>query len=540
MPTLEFPMRPIALAMPLLVGLLLVDGAALAHEAACEMGLVWEDSNGNGLQDPGERPLPGIRLWDGERLLTTDAQGRFAHPGARDGSLSIIKPAEHALPMRADGLPDAWVDLRAAPDHARRQAERGAGSTACRDFALLPQPSAGDQPMQVLLFGDPQVKSMRDVDFFRRDIVEPLLGRQGAQLGITLGDLVDDRLDLLPEVVRTTSALEIPWMTVPGNHDMDLDAATDAEALRSFRQHAGPDTYAREEANAVFVALDNVIHLPGQRPAYVGGLRADQFDFLEAYLPTLGPDRLLVLAMHIPLFNTAAGDADSFRPDDRQRLFALLARFPHVLVLSAHTHVQRHVRHDSAGGWTGAQPLHEYNVGAASGAFWSGVQDAAFIPDATMADGTPNGHARLLVQPGGGYALSWHPARDPAQTTIGLHLPKVLRQGAYPAWGVYANVYMGEDDTLVEYRVGEGPWQAMRKVLQPDPALLAENARDDQAEALRGYDRSPEARPSHHLWRGSLPTDLAPGSHRVEVRAQDRWQGEQRAATRYRLETAEP
>ena len=533
-------MRPIALAMSLLVGLLLVNGAALADEADCEMGLVWEDSNGNGRQDPGERPLPGIRLWDGERLLSTDAHGRFAYPGGRDGSLSIIKPAGHALPMRADGLPDAWVDLRSTSATPHGHGNSAAASAACRDFALLPRPAARDQPLEVLLFGDPQVKSMRDVDFFKRDIVEPLLGLHGAQLGITLGDLVDDRLELLPEVVRSTSSLGIPWMNVPGNHDIDLDAANDAEALRSFRQHAGPDTYAREEANAVFIALDNVIHLPGQRPAYVGGLRADQFDFLEAYLPTLGADRLLVLAMHIPLFNTAAGDGDSFRPDDRQRLFALLARFPHVLVLSAHTHVQRQVRHDLAAGWTGAQPLHEYNVGAACGAFWSGVEDADGIPDATMADGTPNGHARLQVHPGGRYALAWHPARDPAQTTIGLHLPKVLRQGAYPAWGVYANVYMGEDDTLVEYRVGEGPWQAMRKVLQPDPALLVENARDDQAEALRGYDRSPEAKPSHHLWRGSLPTDLAPGLHRVEVRAQDRWQGEQRATTRYRLETAEP
>jgi hypothetical protein len=37
-----------------------------------------------------------------------------------------------------------------------------------------------------------------------------------------------------------------------------------------------------------------------------------------------------------------------------------------------------------------------------------------------------------------------------------------------------------------------------------------------------------------------LPTDLDPGVHDVEVRAFDRWQGEQRAMTRYRLEQAAP
>src|SRR3546814_7054108 len=95
---------------------------------------------------------------------------------------------------------------------------------------------------------------------------------------------------------------------------------------------------------------------------------------------------------------------------------------------------------------------------------------------------------------------------------------------------------MGRDDTRVEYRVDGGDWMPMRRVSQPDPRLLVENMRDDLAETLRGYDRSPEAKPSPHLWRGALPTDLAAGEHRVEVRAFDAWQGEQRAGTTYRLQ----
>jgi hypothetical protein len=116
----------------------------------------------------------------------------------------------------------------------------------------------------------------------------------------------------------------------------------------------------------------------------------------------------------------------------------------------------------------------------------------------------------------------------------------VLRQGAYPAWGVYANVYMGFDGSRVEYRIDGGDWKPMAKVLAPDPRLLAENVRDDEADALRGYDRSPEATPSSHLWRGALATHLAVGSHRVEVRYFDPWRGEQRASTGYRLEEAAP
>ncbi len=59
----------------------------------------------------------------------------------------------------------------------------------------------------------------------------------------------------------------------------------------------------------------------------------------------------------------------------------------------------------------------------------------------------------------------------------------------------------------------------MKRVERADPRVLAENVRDDAADALRGYDRSPEATPSTHLWRGALPTALAVGEHTVEVRA---------------------
>ena len=405
-------------------------------------------------------------------------------------------------------------------------------------LCLFAQARAGEDGLRVLVFGDPQVKSAREVDYYRRDIVEPLRGRHGAQLGITLGDVVDDVPALHPVVKAETARLGIPWLYAPGNHDVDPDATDDAGSLRSFNREIGPDTFLRETRLANFVVLDDVIALPGRKPAYIGGFREDQFLRLEARLPELRKDRLLVLAMHIPLFEEAG--KDSFRDEDRARLFALLQPFPHVLVLSAHSHAQRHVFHDADDGWQGATPLHEYNVGAACGSYWSGVEDAAGIPDAMMADGTPNGYAVLTVKPGGDYALAWHNARDATDSQIGLHAPKVLRRGAYPAWGVFANVYMGMDDTRVEYRVDDGEWMPMKQVLQPDPALLVENMRDDLAEALRGYDRSPEAEPSPHLWRAALPTKLEAGEHRIEVRAFDRWRGEVRASTTYRLEEAGP
>ena len=426
------------------------------------------------------------------------------------------------------------VDRGLPMPRARRAAVPG-----CIDYQRQPtRPRQDSHDLRVLVFGDPQVETMADVDYYDRDIVQPLLGTHGAALGITLGDVVDDQPALYAQVKSVTSQLGVPWLYAPGNHDVDPGAISDADALQGFHRQIGPDTFARQTRQADFIVLDDVITLPGQKPGYIGGLREDQFEFLETYLPTLSKQRLLVLAVHIPLFDESG--RDTFRDQDRARLFGMLREFPHVLVLSAHRHAQRHVFHGAGDGWQGAQPLHEYNVGASCGSYWSGIKDAQGIPDATMADGTPNGYAVLTVGQGGGYTLAWHNARDVADSQIGLHAPKVLRRGAYPAWGVYANVYMGMDDSRVEYRVDGGDWGPMKRVEQPDPALLAENMRDDGADALRGYDRSPEAEPSPHLWRAALPTSLAVGDHQVEVRTFDRWRGEFRATTTYRLEDALP
>jgi len=403
--------------------------------------------------------------------------------------------------------------------------------------AGLPAHAASPR-LHVLVFGDPQVESPQDVDYYRRDIIEPLRGHHAASLGIALGDIVDDAPAMYPAVRAATETLGIPWLYAPGNHDVDADARDDASSLEVFSREIGPDTQLRETPLANFIVLDDVIAMPGAKPAYIGGFREDQFAWLQARLPRLPKDRLLVVALHIPLFEEAG--KDSFRDADRERLFAMLRVFPHVLLLSAHNHSQRHVFHDAGTGWHGAVPLHEFNVGATCGSYWSGAKDAAGIPDATMSDGTPNGYAVLEVAPGGAYSLAWHNARDTADTQIGLHAPKVLRRGAYAGWGVFANVYMGMDETRVEYRVDNGAWMPMKKVVQPDPALLAENMRDDLADGLRGYDRSPEAEPSAHLWRGALPTKLDTGEHQVEVRAFDRWRGEVRARTRYRLDEAAP
>lgn len=514
-------------------------------------GTVFEDRDGDGRQGRAEPGIAGVALSNGRALAITDGRGRYRLSVSPGQTVFAIKPASWRLPGSDPARPGAWRHLRAiAPPSVkyggiqvgRDQAGRNQAGTQPRSFDVgLRRAPAGDGRLEARVFADPQVKSPTDVGYYARDIVDSVLAGAGEgprrpELGLSLGDIVDDRLDLYPALNAETRRIGLPWLHVAGNHDLDFDVTRDEDSLLTFRNTFGPDTFAWEEDEAVFIGLDDVIYRPGQTPAYIGGFREDQFAFLEAYLPRVPKTRLLVLAMHIPLFEPDG--RDTFRDADRARLFALLREFPKVLVLSGHSDAQQHWMHDAGTGWQGAAPLHEYNVGAACGAYWSGAKDAAGIPDATMSDGTPNGYASLGIDRDGRYTLGWHSARDPQDRQIGLHAPKVLRRGAYPAYGVFANVYMGRDDTRVEFRIDEGEWKPMRRTVAPDPRVLRENLLDADADTLRGYDRSAEATLSPHLWRGTLPTDLAAGTHRVEVRAFDPWRGETRAQVDYRLQEA--
>ena len=384
--------------------LLIACGLSVAVEARSVSGRIVEDTNADGRVEAGEPPLAGVIVSDGERLVRSDADGRFRFD-APAGPVFVVKPATHAVPTGDDGLPAFWSD-------------RADGRW---EVALRPvEAPEGEWTMR--LFGDPQPKSEVDVDHYRRDIITSEQALPRARLGVSLGDIVHSNLALYPAMVRAAAAMRTPWLHVSGNHDRDHAAGSDEASLATFRRFFGPDTFAWEEPGLAMVVLDNTVHEPGSGvPArYVGGLRDAQFRFLEAYLATLPVDRMLLVAMHIPLFDTNPDPAvDTFRDADRQRLYRLLAGHPRVLLLSSHTHLQQHRWHGAAEGWPGAEPLHEYNVGAACGAFWSGVKDERGIPDTRMADGTPNGFATLTVPPGGGYALRCA-ARAPARRMAGV------------------------------------------------------------------------------------------------------------------------
>ena len=327
-------------------------------------------------------------------------------PRAREGAFSVINPEGGGLPSTLTICPNSTAGPPARRPRPLKPRPRPT-------FLLIPFAEPDD--FQALVFTDTQPTSPAEVGYLDRTIVAGLVGRSDFQFGVTLGDVTSNHPELYPAINATLARLGIPWHAVNGNHDLDLGAADDRSSVATFESVYGPSTYAFTCGRALFIALNDVRFLGG--PRYVGGLRPDQWTFLENLLRiTPSTATLIVTLMHIPLFSPDPSNAETFRATDRARLFALLRDRPHVLLLSGHTHYQRHVFYDRADGWQGSAPLEEDNVAAACGSFWGGPLDASGLPLATMADGTPHGYGILFVH-GTETRLDYQPARHPASYT---------------------------------------------------------------------------------------------------------------------------
>jgi hypothetical protein len=487
-------MRPRAAALGALVAAL----AAAARLCASE-GFVFDDRNGDGLRGAGEPGIASVAVSNGVDVARTDASGFYRLPDRAGARVFVIKPRGWCPPLDADNVPRIGAPPAGAPGPV--------------DFPLRPRAEADD--LRALVLTDPQPASETEAGYLAKGLLARLGRRPDMAFGVTLGDIVYDRPDLFARVNALLGRVGVPWYSVPGNHDKALGTPDEAASIAAFESVYGPSTYAFHAGPALFVALDDVRPLGG--PRFIGGLRPDQFEFLSNLLKTSPRDEWLVLMVHIPLFLPYPDSPVTFRTQDRLRLFGMLRDRAHVLILSGHTHYQRHVAHGAEDGWAGAEPLHEYNVAAACGGFWSGPAGPDGVPVSTMSDGTPPGYAVLGFTPAG-VSMDYFPALLPPDRQLEVHAPSAVapHQG-YVSY--FANVFNGDDAWAVESRIDGRAWVPMARTLGWDPSFAdAYLAQDRAARPLAGP-RLPPPSVCYHLWRGTLPADLAVGSHVLRVRA---------------------
>jgi hypothetical protein len=412
------------LVLVLALGLAL-PGAALADrwEASPEIinpgaggetirGYVFEDANRNGARDRGEAGVAGVLVSNGRDWVRTDENGAYEIAVRDDMDLTIVQPSGWRVPtdhrlvpqffythkpggtgydMRFGGLPDTGP----APEAV--------------NFPLIRDGAAGEA-FTCAVLADPQTYSNDEIGYLRDGVVTDLIkaGLGSSDCLLLAGDVVGDDLGLLDRQLEVTAMANAPQWLVVGNHDIDFDARSNADKADSWRRIVGPNYYAFEMGQVLFVVLDNVDYpceagrdwCGGERPFYNGIVSETQMTWLAGLLEHTPEDRLVVLAHHIPFVSFVDAASDRHQTDNAAEIHALLAG-REALSISGHTHTtENHAPGQIFEGWAeqtgiGPLPFRHIIAGAASGAWYQGDFNVDGVPMALQRMGAPMGHMRF-------------------------------------------------------------------------------------------------------------------------------------------------
>jgi len=470
------------------------------------IGTVFDDRNGNGVQDKGEKGLKNIPVCNGDTIVVTNRDGRYVLPVADGCTVFPILPADYTLPTSRV--------VNAGFHYVGGKAE---GCTV--DFAL--QKRTVNRRFRLNAIGDVQVSNYQELEYATRTLWPELLSSERSSilhssfftLNLFLGDLVNNNLKLYGDLRTLMEQLPQQTWTVLGNHDRNADTVSWRQT-RSYNEVFGADMYAFNEGRVHFIVLNNVF--PDGARGYKGRLSERQLSFVRQDLKYVPQGTLIVLSMHIPLAHTS----------NSSELISLLEGRGDVLVVTGHMHqvnrffqVGRGVR------------LHELSAGATCGFWWVGEKDSDGVPAALQQEGTPRNYFVLDFDDTAYQlrckAVGLDEARQMTIHVTGIDtLDQHLRDMKELEAGlVMMTVWGGCDSTEVRCRVDGGEWQNCQKKELIDPNVARARELNLQHVYPTKYNRMNPLRhrPSQQLWTLMLPANARSGAHTVEVEATDRF-----------------
>jgi len=487
------------------ISIMSVSGAMAAR------GTVFHDKNQNGQRDKGEPGIKNIGVSNGKEVTKTNDEGTWELPHDEDTIFFVIKPRDWSAPLNKHNLPQFYY-IHKPEGSPKKLKYKGLEPTGplpeSIDFALSPKKEP--DTFKAIFFGDPQPSTIKQINYIAHDIIAELVGTD-AKFGVTLGDIMDNNLDLFPPSNANLALIGIPWYNLVGNHDINFDSQDDAGSDETFHRFFGPNYYSFDHGPVHFIVLDDV-EWSGKRGNYKGGLDEDQLTFVKHDLALVPQEKLIVLMMHIPLINVG----------NRQKLYRLIEKRPYTMSISGHTHWHAHKLIDEKDGWKGKEPHHHIINVCVSGTWWKGNKDEVAIPHATMRDGAPNGYS-IITFDGTKHTLDFKAARQPASYQLSIHAPDQIDSKNEKQQFIYVNVFNGSAKSKVKMRIGEGTdWIPLKKTVENDPYYVELRER----EALNSKDGKTQLNPpspSNHLWKVQIPTGIETGSHLIEIEATDHY-----------------
>ena len=263
----------------------------------------------------------------------------------------------------------------------------------------------GGKESRFALFGlaDPQVSRLTHIERFIRQVAPDINAHAHTELGlpsygITLGDVISmGSTDLSKEVLPAMrdamhiDKVGIPVFQVMGNHDNCYMTAKNPvygrdlreinlNIQRMFETTFGPINYSFNRGDAHIVGMRNIQWKSGDNCATDNTLTAfteEQYEWLKQDLAVVPKNKVVVLCVHIPLYNNGKIGDGSYR----QEVLTMLDEFAEAHVISGHLHYQRNYDHTLVS--SSPHKIYEHAQAAVNGASWTSNING---------DGVPNGY----------------------------------------------------------------------------------------------------------------------------------------------------
>lgn len=170
----------------------------------------------------------------------------------------------------------------------------------------------------LIVVGDPQPQTEEQFARLEKDIFPHIAAiveeyrSTGYPTAIYLtGDNVWDTLDLMPRLKALFDSLDIPVMTVIGNHDHDRSTVGDkAAAVARYEEVFGPRNYATLLGETLFVALDNIDYT--SYSDYRIAVDRKQLRWLKQTLRQNSDIEHIAILMHAPAYNYRTDELNDY------------------------------------------------------------------------------------------------------------------------------------------------------------------------------------------------------------------------------------
>ena len=481
------------------------------------------------LRDTSGRPIEGVTVSDGFTCVVTDAKGRYKMKTSSDAVHVFYSIPSAYKVSEKDGHPDFYKTL--------------SKDVKTYDFTLAPLETV-ERNFRLVMVADPQAQCKFHVKRFERETVPDIRAYVDAQTvpcyGITLGDMAytegKHKCNKFMAPMRRAMSKDksgLLFFQTIGNHDfteppVSLDKGTSTYNLayqRAYERVFGPVNYSWNRGDVHIVSMKDYIadddpnkfryHKEYGNPSFTD----EQLEWLRQDLAVVPKDKMVILCLHIGLYNRMKKNVDAVRQ--------LIAQFKEAHIMIGHTHFMNHAINKLG--------IYEHVHAAASGAFWWPWVICAGVPNGYTIYDVDGAHIKNWWYKGTGHDISYQIRMYRGDAEFGGEFEKF--RFPYSHDTVLANVFMADKNWTVElYEDGVLTGKMVRIPVTKDSVPELDSSRDwwavgyhigvigrsygkvDGASRWKGGGRKGYLMQCNHLYRLQLKN---PNAKEIKVVARD-------------------